>query len=118
MELTNPLNKNENAVIDKGILELERELSKLDPSGAPISQTTLSEVVSILNQRLRFHGESAANVQFAANVRTGKQIFINHQKVAALRKDARQKSNDLHNSKVSKSVTSNRRARLHETESS
>jgi hypothetical protein len=59
--LSEVMNKNSNAVIDKGILELEKELLNLQPDGQPISQTTLSIAINNLNsKRLRRNGKLTA----------------------------------------------------------
>ena len=60
IQSTNPMNKNSNAVIDKGIQELEREITKLVPSGKQIELVTLAEAVGICNQRLRRKGKFSA----------------------------------------------------------
>ena len=60
--LSEVMNKNSNAVIDKGILELEKELLNLQPDGQPISQTTLSIAINNLNsKRLRRNGKLTAS---------------------------------------------------------
>ena len=47
LELTDPLNKNSNAVVDKGCQELEEELRKLLPEGR--CTTLLSEIAGLLD---------------------------------------------------------------------
>ena len=49
-------NKNANAVIDKGIQELEREMLQVDPNGGPLTAVQLQLVVETLNTRIRNRG--------------------------------------------------------------
>ena len=53
---TDIINKNANAVVDKGCKELEEEMKRLDPEGKPISIATLKLAILNLNSRLRRKG--------------------------------------------------------------
>ena len=46
-------NINKNPVAERANQELELEILKIDPSGKPISATTLTQAVCVLNSRIR-----------------------------------------------------------------
>ncbi|XP_053378682.1 uncharacterized protein LOC128548235 [Mercenaria mercenaria] len=52
-------NVNKNPVAEKGILELEDEIIRIEPGGGPISKTQLAIAVAKLNCRIRREGLSA-----------------------------------------------------------
>ena len=52
-------NPNKNPVADKAIRELEDELIRLNSGGSPMSRTSLSQAIAVLNSRIRFSGVSA-----------------------------------------------------------
>ena len=60
-------NKNANAVINKGIQELEREMLKVDPNGGPLTAVQLQLAVETLNTRIRNRGLSAKEILFQRN---------------------------------------------------
>ena len=64
IETGNHKNINKNPVAEKAVQELEREILQCDPSGDPISATTLASAVSRLNTRIRNRGLSAYEMWF------------------------------------------------------
>ena len=59
VELGRIKNPNKNAIVDKCIRELHRELLNIQPSGGPVSPLQLSEAVANLNTRIRSPGMSS-----------------------------------------------------------
>ena len=57
-------NINKNPVAEKAVQELEREILQCDPSGDPVSASTLAAAVSRLNTRIRNRGLSAYEMWF------------------------------------------------------
>ena len=58
-------NKNSNCCVDKAIAELEIELRKLSPSGAQISALEISKASTLLNNKVRNRGLTAAEIHFS-----------------------------------------------------
>ena len=83
IELGNSLNKNSNAVIDKGIQELEKEITIIVPGEKPIDQVVLSKALMNLNNRLRRSGAiSARNILFSRDDKRMININLNDQAIA------------------------------------
>ena len=76
LELGRKLNKNKNAVVDKCIKEIHRELLIINPTGGPISTSTLSEAIANLNSRYRRTGLSAHETWTQRDQITGDQLPI------------------------------------------
>ena len=108
--LSEVMNKNSNAVIDKGILELEKELLNLQPDGQPISQTTLSIAINNLNsKRLRRNGKlTASEIHTSRDAWSGANLSLDDNKIFINQKETRSKNNEYHNKK------SNPRANMHQ----
>ena len=87
-------NPNKNAVIDKGIQELELELLKADPSGSPVTTTFLQEVVNTLNHRIRNRGFSAHELLFQRDQHTGHQLRFSDHALSAAQKDTRSRNHE------------------------
>ena len=69
---TEEINKNANAVVDKGCQELEEEMKRLEPEGNKISLATLKLAVMNLNSKLRRRGNiSAWEINTARDQNTG-----------------------------------------------
>ena len=85
-------NPNKNAVIDKGIQEVERELLKADPTGSPVSNTDLQQVVNTLNHRVRNRGLSAHEILFQRDQHTGRQINISDESLLNQQKEIRKRN--------------------------
>ena len=101
--MTDSLNKNENAVVDKACLEIEQELKRIEPDGRPISNTTLQIAVQQLNNKLRRHGQiSSYEMHFNRDMNTGQNLNLDYD---ALRRDqikTRQDQNNKHNEAIEK----------------
>ena len=89
---TEELNKNANAVIDKGCQELEEEIKRLEPEGNKISLSTLKLAVINLNSKLRRKGNiSAWEINTARDQNTGNNLMLDDQNI---REDQKKKRID------------------------
>ena len=70
-------NANKNPVAEKCNQELEIELLRIDPSGAPVSAVTLQDAVHMLNSRIRNRGLSAREILFCRDQVTSMPLNIN-----------------------------------------
>ena len=77
-------NVNKNPVPEKGNQELEIELLRQDPSGAPVSALQLDKAVCSLNSRIRKQGLSAKEILFCRDQLTCKQLDIDDKQLCAL----------------------------------
>merc|ERR1719239_1141565 len=78
--LSDPLNKNSNAVVDRACQELEEELRKLSPEGKPISQATLARAVLLINQKIRRGGSlSAYELHSSRDLNSGANLTLDDQ---------------------------------------
>ena len=94
IELAEDFNKNGTAVIDKGIQELEREITILHPKETPIDDKTLSKAILNLNDRLRRHGNlSARNILFARDEKVNINLHLDDKKIASEQLNTRQNAN-------------------------
>ena len=93
--LSEVMNKNSNAVIDKGILELEKELLNLQPDGQPISQTTLSIAINNLNsKRLRRNGKlTASEIHTSRDAWSGANLSLDDNKIFINQNETRSENN-------------------------
>ena len=74
---TEEINKNANAVVDKGCQELEEEMKRLEPEGNKISLATLKLAVMNLNSKLRRRGNiSAWEINTARDQNTGDNLNL------------------------------------------
>ena len=102
IELGSSLNKNSNAVIDKGIQELEREITAINPIEKPIDQVILAKAIMNLNSRLRRNGTiSARNILFSRDDKLMTNIVLDDTKLTQEQSETRTKNNELHNKKIS-----------------
>ena len=85
-------NPNKNAVIDKGIQEIELELLKVEPSGSPVSKEVLQTAVATLNQRIRNRGISSHEILFQRDQHTGSQMTFTDKSLSDKQKDIRSKN--------------------------
>jgi multidrug efflux pump subunit AcrB len=69
-------NKNANCRVDKIIAELETEIKKISPMGEQISQSQLSQAVSLLNGKIRNRGLTAAEIQFSRDSQDQKNLQL------------------------------------------
>ena len=101
IELGSSLNKNSNAVIDKGIQELEREITAISPGETPIDQTKLAQALMNLNSRLRRNGTlSARSILFSRDDKRMTNIVLDDSKLAEDQLLTREMNNLKHNEKV------------------
>ena len=90
LELSDDYSKNGTAVVDKGIQELEREITILHPKESPIDEITLSKALLNLNDRLRRNGNlSAENILFSRDEKLKENLTINDKILAADQLQAR-----------------------------
>ena len=98
IELGNDFNKNANAVVDKGIQELENEIVRLVPTEVPITSQQLAQAVLHLNNKLRRNGKiSARNILFSRDDNTGKNLHLEDSKLAEEQQHSRNQANERHN---------------------
>jgi hypothetical protein len=80
--IADPLNKNSNAVADKACLELGQELTKLQPQGGPISDSTLATAVFYLNTKVRRKDKlTAIEIHHARNQETYENLQLDDSKL-------------------------------------
>ena len=93
---TDEINKNANAVIDKGCQELEEELKRLDPECVKINSATLKLAILNLNSKLRRRGNiSAYEINTARDQNTGQNMDLDDE---SLRTDQKNKRKDIRDS--------------------
>ena len=85
-------NKNKNPIVDTGIKEIHSEIIRIDPTGRAITESTLAQAVSNVNDRIREGGLSAREIWTKRDQYTGKQLPINDEKVIARKYESRLKS--------------------------
>ena len=79
---TDELNKNANAVIDRGCQELEDEIKKISPEGEKLTQSSLKLAILSLNSKLRRRGTvSAYEINSSRDQNTGEQLAIDDEKL-------------------------------------
>ena len=77
---TDEINKNSNAVIDKGCQELEAEIKQLEPEGKKLTNSTLKQAVLNLNSKLRRKGNiSAFEINSSRDQNTGVNLHLDDQ---------------------------------------
>ena len=96
LELVDQLNKNSNAVVDKGCQELEEELRKLSPEGQALTPVLLARAVLAVNQKLRRGGKlSAYEISSARDSNTGENLTIKDDEIRGEQLEKRKKENQL-----------------------
>ena len=91
---TDELNKNSNAVIDKGCQELEVEIKQLAPEGTKISNAILKQATLNLNSKMRRRGNiSAFEINSSRDQNTGENLNLND---AVLRTNQLDKRKEMH----------------------
>ena len=99
---TDEVNKNSNAVVDKGCQELEDELKRLQPEGNKINLSTLKLALLNLNSKLRRRGNiSAYEINSSRDQNTGDNMNLDDE---ALRKDQLDKRTEKREVKPVKEV--------------
>ena len=95
---TDELNKNANAIIDKGCQELEEELKRLKPEGTQIKTATLKLAILNLNSKLRRRGNiSAYEINSARDQNTGENMELDDESLRSNQKDKRKDTRDRKN---------------------
>ena len=80
MVKTDEINKNSNAVIDKGCQELEAEIKQLEPEGNKLTNAALKQAILNLNSRLRRKGNiSAFEINSSRDQNTGINLHLDDQ---------------------------------------
>ena len=103
IELSDPLNKNGNACVDRAISELIDNIKKIIPEEVPITQATLAKAVSKVNTKIRRGGNLSANeILFARDSMSNVNLQIQDDVIADHQADTRQQNNERHNIKISK----------------
>ena len=93
---TDEINKNSNAVIDKGCQELENEIKQLEPEGGKVSISTLKKAVLNLNSKLRRRGNiSAFEINTARDQNTGDNLKLNDKALRQDQIDKRKESREI-----------------------
>jgi hypothetical protein len=94
LDLTEEMNKNANAVVDKRCQELEEELKKLSPEGSKLSQAQLTKSVLNLNRRLRRTGNiSAFEIHTSRDINTGINLNLDDAVLRGKQLDKRNQDN-------------------------
>ncbi len=83
-------NPNKNPVAEKCNQELEMELLRIDPSGRPVTLSTLQRAVHVLNRRIRNRGSSAREILFCRDQNTGQPLTVNDASLTTMQKGIRQ----------------------------
>ena len=100
------LNKNSNAVVDKAIQELEKEITAIQPGEKPIDLAILSKSLMSLNNRLRRNGHlSAKNILFSRDEKRQKNIALDDDILAKEQLLTREQNNEYNNRQVTKKDT-------------
>ena len=92
LELGQVKNPNKNPVAEKCNQELELELLRLDPSGKPVSYSSLQKVVRTLNTRIRNRGLSAREILFCRDQNTGQHLSVNDAALSAEQAELRERN--------------------------
>ena len=74
LDLGRVKNINKNPVAEKSNQELQRELLRIDPSGAAVTQSNLRQALKNLNTRIRNRGLSSQEMLFCRDHCTGTQL--------------------------------------------
>jgi hypothetical protein len=82
-------NINKNPVAEKCVQELEDELVRIDPTGAPVSPVALAVAIATLNSRIRGRGLSAREMWFHRDMYTNEQLSFNDSDISLNQHDSR-----------------------------
>jgi len=69
-------NRNKNPIAEKAIQELEIEIKRCHPDGAPLTCSQLARCTAILNRRVRNRGLSAREILLQRDDMTGTKIMV------------------------------------------
>ena len=90
LNMAEDYNKNSNCAVDKKIQELEEEFRRLSPEGEKISTGQLAQAVTMLNNRTRNQGLTAAEIHFSRDSVRGEKLNLDDQKMLEERLQKRQ----------------------------
>ena len=93
-------NINKNPVAERANQELEAELLRADPSGSPVSETSLRQILKSMNTRIRNRGLSAQEMLFCRDQVTGQQLTFEDCSLSQQQHSIRDRNH--HHSSVSK----------------
>ncbi len=66
------------------------ELLRIDPSGRPVTLSTLQRAVHVLNMRIRNRGLSAREILFCRDQNTGQPLTVNDASLTTMQEGIRQ----------------------------
>ena len=92
LELSDPINKNGVAIVDKAIQELEKEIMKISPEGSQISSSDLARATMALNSRIRNRNLSSHEILFSREQYTGDNIKLDDKDLAEEKKAKKQQN--------------------------
>ena len=87
VELSDKLNKNYIASVDRAIQELEAEMRQICPEAERVSPATLSLAVKRVNSKIRNQGLSASELHWSREQLTGENLQLDDQAIANTRED-------------------------------
>lgn len=70
-------NKNQNALVDRLIQDLQSEFRRLAPPGQALSSSVLAKALFFVNSRIRRSGLSASEVLFSRDGLSGENLLVN-----------------------------------------
>ena len=91
IEMGRVKNRNKNPVAEKAVQEFERELLRIDPSGAPVSLIQLAIATANLNARIRDRGLSACEMWTQRDQFNNDQIPLSDRELIMSQSHARSK---------------------------
>ena len=92
IEMGRVKNRNKNPVAEKAVQEFERELLRIDPSGAPVSLMQLAIATANLNARIRDRGLSAREMLTQRDQFNNDQIPLSDRELIMSQSHARSKN--------------------------
>ena len=92
VEIGRRKNKNKNPIAERGVQELEEEITKLEPSGGPITNTTLVIATANLNAKLRSRGLSSREMLYQRDQFTQQQIPVNDLELIVQQQNMKEKN--------------------------
>ena len=107
VEVGNPKNANSNPVAEKAVQDVEKELLRVDPTGAQVSSTTLAVACCTLNSRVGALGLSPREVLFHRDQFTNERIDFEDMDLIT----KRQRMRDVNHSHSERSKAPNRQRR-------
>ena len=98
---TDEINKNANAVIDKGCRELEDEIKRIEPEGEHLSNSSLKMAILKLNSKLRRKGcLSSYEMHTARDQITGANLNLDYKQIRSKQLTSRNHHNYVDNGDI------------------